>query len=465
MSQHSLAQATTPKIVVYFFLLIIFPAAVPAEPTLPHLFSDHMILQRDSEVAVWGWADPGERLSITLGPSKRETVTSADGRWNVSLSAMPAGGPYTLVVQGKKTIVFKDVLFGEVWVASGQSNMTYALSGATGAAEEIPKANYDEIRFFTVPKKIAVMPQEDTGPAAWEICSPDTAKTFSAVAYFFARDLHRALGVPVGMVLSAWPGTAAEEWADPESLRREPVLQPIVQRLDASAETVKVFAARPADIALQFDDFELLSAPGVARGASIFSNFDDGSSRTATGGVWTYNWSDAKSTAFELVAPGRGGAGYAARIAGNIDGASSSNWQASFSGDAAPADMSAFAGVRFWVRGSGSFQFRMLQPTISDWDNYSTEVFQSAPEWKQITVWFKDLRQAGWGVAAPFTPNALTGFVISSTAPTGYPERPPSGLYEGMIVPLQRYKIRGAIWYQGEEIPGGHISIERCFPP
>ncbi len=328
--------------------------------------------------------------------------------------------------------------------------MTYALSGATGAAEEIPKANYDEIRFFTVPKKIALTPQEDTGPAAWEICSPDTAKAFSAVAYFFARDLHRALGVPVGIVLSAWPGTAGEEWTDPESLRREAVLQPIVKRWDASAENVKAFATRPAEIALEFDDFELLSAPGDARGASVFSNFDDGSSRTATGGVWTYNWSDARSTAFELAAPGRGGGGYAARIAGNIDGASSSNWQASFTSDAAPADMNAFAGVRFWVRGSGSFQFQMLQPTISDWDNYSTEVFQAAPEWKQITVWLKDLRQAGWGVSAPFTPKALTGFVISSMAAIGDPERPPSGLYQGMIMPLQRYKIRGAIWYQGE---------------
>jgi sialate O-acetylesterase len=409
-----------------------------------------MILQRDAEVAIWGWADPGEQLSLTIGPHKRETATGADGRWNVSLPATPAGGPYSLVVQGKKTIVFKDVLFGEVWVASGQSNMTYALSGATGAAEEIPKAKYDEIRFFTVPKKIALTPQEDTDPAAWEICSPDTAKAFSAVAYFFARDLHRALGVPVGIVLSAWPGTAAEEWTDPESLRREAVLQPIVQRWDASAENVKAFAMRPAEIALEFDDFELLSEPGDARGASSFSNFDDGSSRTGTGGVWTYNWSDAKSTAFDLVSPGRGGQGYAARIAGNIDGTSSSNWQARLSSDDEPVDMSAFAGIRFWVRGSGSFQFQTLQLTISDWDTYSTELFQATPEWRQITIWFKDLKQAGWGVAAPFTPKALTGFVISSMAAVGDPDRPPSGLYEGMIVPLQRYNIRGAIWYQGE---------------
>jgi sialate O-acetylesterase len=450
LSYHSFVKTSASRILVYFFLLFVFPHVLPAEPRLPHLFSDHMILQRDVEVAVWGWADPGEQLSVTVGPHKRKTAAGADGRWNVSLPATPAGGPYSLVVQGKKTIVFKDVLFGEVWVASGQSNMTYALSGATGAAEEIPKAKYDEIRFFTVPKKIALTPQEDTDPAAWEICSPDTAKAFSAVAYFFARDLHRALGVPVGIVLSAWPGTAAEEWTDPESLRREAVLQPIVQRWDASAENVKAFAMRPAEIALEFDDFELLSEPGDVRGASSFSNFDDGSSRTGTGGIWTYNWSDAKSTAFDLVSPGRGGQGYAARIAGNIDGTSSSNWQARLSSDDEPVDMSAFAGIRFWVRGSGSFQFQTLQLTISDWDNYSTELFQATPEWRQITIWFKDLKQAGWGVAAPFTPKALTGFVISSMAAVGDPDRPPSGLYEGMIVPLQRYNIRGAIWYQGE---------------
>jgi len=250
LSHHSLAKASTPRIVVYFFLLIIFPALVPAEPTLPRLFSDHMILQRDSDVVVWGWADPGERLSITLGPSKRETVTSTDGHWNVSLSAMPAGGPYTLVVQGKKTIVFKDVLFGEVWVASGQSNMTYALSGATGATEEIPKANYDEIRFFTVPKKIALTPQEDTGPAAWEICSPDTAKAFSAVAYFFARDLHRALGVPVGIVLSAWPGTPQRAQNHPASSTVNVVRSPCPAGSPAvtARVTALVKAARPPSV-------------------------------------------------------------------------------------------------------------------------------------------------------------------------------------------------------------------------
>jgi len=432
------------------FLLVLVPSGSEAEPRLPHLFTEHMVLQRDMNISVWGWADPEEHITVTLGENTRDTVTTPDGHWNVLLPAMHAGGPFTLAVRGKKALLVKDVLLGEVWVASGQSNMTYALSGAGGATEEIPAARYAQIRFFTVPKKIAITPQEDTLPEAWEICTPDTAKVFSAVAYFFGRDLYKSLDVPIGIILTSWPGTAGEEWTDPDSLRREPVLRPIVERWEGMPAEVKNFAAEATGISLEFDDFELLPAAGTAGPPTLLSNFDDGTSRTETGGVWTYNWYDAASTTFELASPGREGSGYAARVEGELDGASSSNLHASFKGADIPVDLSAFMGIRFWVRGRGAFQFQMLQPTISDWDNYSAEMIHARPEWQEVTIWFKDLKQAGWGVSEPFTPNALTGFVLNMMAPFGDPERPPSGLYEGMIAPLEKYRIRGAIWYQGE---------------
>lgn len=408
-----------------------------------------MVIQRNIPISVWGWAEPGEHIEVSFGPNRGDAVASGAGEWKAVLPAMPEGGPFTMAVRGKKAIELKDVLIGEVWVASGQSNMTYELSGATGAAEEIPKAKYDEIRFFTVPKKIAVSAQKDTLPAAWEICSPDTAKTFSAVSYFFARDLHKALNVPIGVILSAWPGTAAEEWTDPASLRSEPLLQPILQRWEGASKQVKEFAAESVPISLQFDDFELLPAAEGGR-ATPFSNFDDGSSRTKTGGAWKYDWHDGLETTVELVSPGRGGSGYAAKISGMFDGASSSRWQADFQSDESPADMREYAGIRFWVRGSGLFQLQSLQPTITDWDNYASRTFKAEAEWKQFAVLFKDLRQEGWGVARPFTPESLTGFILNCLPEVGYPDRPPSGLYLGMIAPLQSYKIRGAIWYQGE---------------
>jgi sialate O-acetylesterase len=421
-----------------------------AEPVLPHLFSDHMVIQRETEIRIWGRADPGEGISVSLRNETGQTTADADGRWKITLPAMRAGGPFTLTVQGKKRIVFRDVMLGEVWVASGQSNMTYALSGATGGDKEISHATYPDIRFFTVPKKIAVAPQSDTLAAVWEVCSPDTAKNFSAVSYFFARDLHKELGVPIGIILSAWPGTAGEEWTDPDSLRHEPILKPIVERWDASAADVKSYAAHPTEFSIEFDDFEFLRAGNDPQGPLSLSNFDDGAAQIATGGNWSYDWQGAPDSVFELVTPGRGGGGFAARVRGTLDGTSSSRMKASFKQGNSAFDASSFAGIRFWVRGNGSFQFETLQPTIQDWDDYSTGTYQATAEWKQITIWFKDLKQAGWGVYQPLTLNALTGFAIINMTTAGDPMRPPSGLYEGMITPLEPYRIRGAIWYQGE---------------
>jgi sialate O-acetylesterase len=421
-----------------------------AQPILPHLFSDHMVLQRDMEIPVWGWADPGELISVNLAGNVRTTTTGQDGRWSVSLPAQRAGGPFVLSVTGQKTIALRDVLIGEVWVASGQSNMTYALSGATGGAEATATAKYAGIRFFTVPQKVALAPQQDTRPASWETCTPETARKFSAVAFFFARQLHKDLDVPVGIILSAWPGTAGEEWTDPDSLRREKELQPIVARWEAQPAGVKSFAAGPVEFHLEFDDFELFSAKNEAIAVSPLSTFDDGMARTVTGGAWVYDWEEAPESAFELVAPGRGGRGFAAQVAGKLDGASSSQLRLNFREDSSPMDLSQFDGIQFWVRGDGQFQWQPLQPSIADWDNYSTGTTEGAPEWKQVRVWFKDLKQAGWGVAQPLTTNALSGFQIVSMPHDGYPDRPPSGLYEGMITPLQNYRIRGAIWYQGE---------------
>jgi len=435
-----------------YFLLSLFVLLMPlrAEPALPHLFSDHMVIQRETEIRIWGRADPGENISVSIGNETGQTIAEANGGWNVILPAMRAGGPFTLMVQGKKTIIFRDVMLGEVWVASGQSNMTYALSGATGGEKETLQATYPGVRFFTVPKKIAVAPQSDTLAAVWEVCSPETAKNFSAVSYFFARDLHKDLGVPIGIILSSWPGSAGEEWTDPESLRREPGLKPIVERWDASAAEVKSYAAHAADFSLEFDDFELLRAANDSNDPVILSNFDDGTAQISTGGSWIYDWQGAPDSVFELIKPGRGGKGFAAHVKGTLDGASSSRIIAGFRQDNSAFNLTSFAGIRFWVRGNGSFQFRTLQPTIQDYDDYSTGEFQATPEWKQITIWFKDLKQDGWGVYAPFTLHALTGFAITNMTRVGDPPRPPSGLYESMIAPLQPYRIRGAIWYQGE---------------
>jgi sialate O-acetylesterase len=416
-----------------------------ADPLLPHLLSDHMVLQQDRQIHIWGKADLGERITVTLAEKTRSALPDARGNWSVYLPAMRAGGPFNVVVRGKKTIFLKDVMIGEVWIASGQSNMTFALSDSLGAAEELLKADYPQIRLFTVPKKITLQAQSDTLTAAWQICSPETAKTFSAVAYYFARDLHRKLDVPIGIIESAWPGTTIEEWIDARVLQGTPALKPFADQWDGSSPA-QAIGRRPFN--LEFDDFELIRDPSSS--GTVFSNFDDGASGDSMGGEWSYDWRAAPQTSFDLVAPGRGGAGFAARVAGKMDASDDSLLTAHLKSDNSAADLTSYSGIRFWVRGEGSFRVRTLQPTVSDDDDYGTPLFQASSDWKPVVILFRDLRQEGWGVTEEFTPQSLTGFAIEIFPALGYPPRPPSGLYEGMIAPLEPYSMRGVIWYQGE---------------
>ncbi len=420
-----------------------------ADPVLPTLISDHMVLQQGREVHLWGTADAGEAITASLAGHTANATTDAARRWIVRLPAMSAGGPFTLTIQGNKKIEIKDVMIGEVWIASGQSNMTFSLDGSEGAATEVPKANYPQIRLFTVPRKIALSPQENTLPAAWKICTPDNAKGFSAVAYFFARELQRKLNVPIGVVESAWPGTAIEDWISPDALQADADLKPVLEEWNHATPAVKRFAESSLPLDLEFDDFELIPAAS-ASASKLLANFDDGTARVSTGGSFTYTWEDAPDAPFELVAPGRGGVGFTARIAGHLDGTQDSIVGANYKLDGTAIDLSAYAGIRFWVRGSGSFRFRSKQPTVTDWDDYASPVMKASSEWREITVWFRDLRQDGWGVTQPFTHDALTGFTIESLTTAEYAPIPVSGLYEGMITPLLPAAFRGAIWYQGE---------------
>jgi sialate O-acetylesterase len=200
-----------------------------AEPKLPTIFGDHMVLQAGMKLPVWGWAKPGEAITVTAGVSTAKTVTAADGTWRVTLDPLAASDqPIELTVEGASKITLRDVLVGEVWLASGQSNMEFQLGPAKVAPgrahnmeEEIPKADHPQLRLFIVKKKIAFDPTPDC-EGKWELCTPKTASDFSAVAYFFGRDLHQSHKVPVGMIGSYWGATPAQAWTSLEVLKSHP---------------------------------------------------------------------------------------------------------------------------------------------------------------------------------------------------------------------------------------------------
>jgi sialate O-acetylesterase len=212
---------------VLFIVLVLVVCSVQAEVTLPSLISDHMVLQRDIKVSIWGWGDPGEKVRVSFRGQEVTSQADSWGNWGISLQPMAAGGPFEMIVQGQNKIVIQDVLVGEVWVGSGQSNMQWSVRRSANAEKEIASADFPHLRLFSVPRKVADSPQKDVD-GSWTSVTPETIPEFSAVSYFFGRELHKKMGIPVGLVHSSWGGTPAESWTSHEALMANPSLHRIV---------------------------------------------------------------------------------------------------------------------------------------------------------------------------------------------------------------------------------------------
>jgi len=208
-------------------VLVTIATSAMSEVKLPALFTDHMVLQRGQAVPVWGWAAPNEKVTVTFRDQTRTATADADGRWSVTLDALDVGEPSTLTVKGSNELKRSDVLVGEVWVCSGQSNMQWSVTASLDPDLEAASAHYPMIRLFQTPMVTAETPQQDVD-TKWTACTPETVPGFSAVAYFFGRQLHEVLQVPVGIIQTAWGGTPAEAWTSAEALARTPSLQPLV---------------------------------------------------------------------------------------------------------------------------------------------------------------------------------------------------------------------------------------------
>ena len=204
-------------------LLAVVFFAVPsrADVKLPAIFGDHMVLQQGSSLPVWGWADAGEKVTVSAVGQRVSTTAGADGKWMVKLDPIQASAkPIELTVSGKNAVTFKDVLVGEVWVCSGQSNMVWPLNATFTAKTEGPRANHPQLRLFKVGHKVAFEPQADC-EGKWELCTPESASQFSGVGYYFGRELHQKLGIPVGMIGSYCSATPAQSWTSIEGLRSQ----------------------------------------------------------------------------------------------------------------------------------------------------------------------------------------------------------------------------------------------------
>ncbi|MDB6127517.1 MAG: Sialate O-acetylesterase [Verrucomicrobia bacterium] len=202
-----------------------------ADVTLAPLFQDHAVLQRDQPVPVWGQADAGEHVTVSFKGQQFGTTASADGRWIIYLDALVTSAePAELVVQGKNTVTLSDILVGEVWLASGQSNMELPVRMSNNAEKEIAEANFPLLRHIKITHTVASSPSADVKSTGWRSVTPESIANSSAVGYFFAREIHRRLGVPVGLIDSSWGGTAVEAWMGAAALRETQVFPAIEAR-------------------------------------------------------------------------------------------------------------------------------------------------------------------------------------------------------------------------------------------
>lgn len=245
-----------------------------ADVKLASIFGDSMVLQRELPVPVWGWADKGETVTVAFGDQKKTAQAGDDGRWMVKLDALTASADgQTLTVSGSSMVELKDVLVGEVWICSGQSNMEWSLSRTLNSKEEIAASDFPNIRLFDVRGHIISPVAKDEAPGQWLASSPQSTPGFTAVGQFFGRRLHKEIGVPIGLVGSNWGGTRIEPWTSPAGFHSVPELKDIAAKVDAYTAETKVNPGAPSAI---YNAMVHPLAPFAMRGAIWYQGESNG---------------------------------------------------------------------------------------------------------------------------------------------------------------------------------------------
>lgn len=439
--------------------MLFLAGVVHGGPTVPALFSDHMVLQRGTHVPVWGKADAGEKVVVALGAAGESAVqgqatADASGNWRVVLDTSRAPAqPTELTVSGTATIKISDVLVGQVWLCSGQSNMAWVVRDSANAAAEAKAADFPQIRQFAVPNKAAYNPTTELR-GQWVVASPQTVPGFTAAGYFFGREVHQQLNTPVGLIHSSVGGTAAEMWASDESLK--PMADFDVQRdmtkhLAGSLGTARThyqdqlakWAAKlpmNADekLARQYADpaFDSSSWKSVNMPQSIEKTDPD-----FDGSIWYRREFTLDSVDGEAIVN-----------LGRIDDNDVTYINGVKVGSMGLENTGSWATIRRYKIAPGVLRTGRNVIAVRVFDIWMAGGFTGSPEELNLQVGSKHISLAGpWQSAVERTLTAEEK-AIAAQRPTD-PDQSvnvPSTLYNAMIYPLQPYAIAGVIWYQGE---------------
>lgn len=418
------------------------------------VFGDHMVLQRDTPLKIFGQAAPGKSVAVEIAGQRVPGLANAKGEWSVKLKPMAAGGPYEMTITAGEIIRLKDVLIGDVWFCSGQSNMEMALMMTSDGAEELRNfSTQPNIRLFLQQQVPAPKPLNDVH-GSWTICDADNARNFSAVAYFFGKRLQKELNVPIGLIDSSWSGTPIEIWMQESLLKGKPETEPIIERWSKNP----VFNwknwnyGEGLNYRIEISDIRFFSSTGGAEPVYVKTTSQ---AEGRYGGTWN-TWAKPGSSA-SFQGSGKSAAGKLSGIIGFNAWAGAGTVLK----DGIEVDLSSFDTIEFKARGIGKFSLSLTQNSIADYDYYSSQDLDAGEEWHAYRIPMSSLKQGGWGLAKPFTQNAIVmlQFNIKSTT-----IELPSALYNGMVAPFTRYKIKGAAWYQGESNVGRAAQYRVLLP-
>ena len=452
---------------VFFFASSCSWFAKPAaEISIPSLFTDNMVLQQNQASPVWGKATPGGKVKVVFNNEKKTAVADDNGDWMVKLHPGAAGGPFELLIIGGDTTVLKNVMVGEVWVCSGQSNMEMPLAGwgkVLNYEQEVANANYPNIRLFQVRHATSLKPQEDVDAEPWQECSPETVPLFSAVAYFFGRHLFNELNVPIGLIHTSWGGTIAEAWTAPDFLAQ---MADFVQAMQERDNAVKSEEEQRAEYEKKLQKWQQTLDSLVQRAAAGGPAWEQPDVIDADWAAMQLPvlWEKAGLPGFDGIVWFRKTIHIPADLAGQ---------ECTLSlGPVDDQDVTFVNGQRIGAT-----------DVYDAPRKYNIPAGVLHPGANVVAVRVLDYGGGGgiWGAAEQMWLQSAAGDRISLAGAWKYktsvsmedvPPRPqspdtpnrPAVLYNAMLEPLMPFAIRGAIWYQGESNVGRAWQYRELFP-
>ncbi len=447
------------KLVIILFVLFmimvsfVLGAKVDTNLKLANVFTDNMVLQRNNEILIYGYGTAGNEVTIEFIDEKVSTKINDKGEWKIKLKSRDAGGPYEIkVTSGKEQVSIKNVLIGDVWFCSGQSNMEWQLMHTKDGAEELKNfKDNDKIRFFTQQQLPSPYPLREV-QGQWQLCNKENAQNFSAVAYYFGKKIYEETGIPLGLINSSWGGTPIEIWLDAELLKGNPITEPILKKWNSMSlfDWKKWNYGRGLNYNIEFSDLKFVPKSKAKKTLYIRSCEE---CTGDSGGYWS-TWAKSGSTANYMNKKEKG-------FISGIIGFNAWAGAGTMLNNNEIIDLSDYEFIEFKVRGNGKFSISLTQPSIEDYDYYSSIDFEATPVFQNIRIPISSLRQGGWGVAKPFTQNAIKQFQFNIKSTT---VELPSVLYNGMVVPFADFKIKGVIWYQGESNAERAKQYETLLP-